>query len=74
MMKELSKTYDPQSIEDRIYENWEEKKYFHAEVDHSKLPFTIVIPPPNITGDSFLAFSTSGETQSAPTPFGPLTL
>ena len=50
MMKELSKTYDPQSIEDRIYENWEEKKYFHAEVDHSKLPFTIVIPPPNITG------------------------
>ena len=49
-MKELSKTYDPQSIEDRIYENWEEKKYFHAEVDHSKLPFTIVIPPPNITG------------------------
>ena len=49
-MKELSKTYDPQSIEDRIYENWEEKKYFHAEVDHTKLPFTIVIPPPNITG------------------------
>lgn len=49
-MKELSKTYDPKAIEDRIYENWEEKKYFHAEVDHSKLPFTIVIPPPNITG------------------------
>ncbi len=49
-MKELSKTYDPQAIEDRIYENWEEKKYFHAEVDHSKTPFTIVIPPPNITG------------------------
>ena len=49
-MKELSKNYDPKAIEDRIYENWEEKKYFHAEVDHSKLPFTIVIPPPNITG------------------------
>ena len=49
-MRELSKTYDPKAIEDRIYENWEEKKYFHAEVDHSKLPFTIVIPPPNITG------------------------
>ncbi len=50
MRKELAKTYDPQGIEDRIYQNWEEKKYFHAEVDHSKKPFTIVIPPPNITG------------------------
>ena len=49
-MKELSKTYDPTAIEDRIYQNWEEKGYFHAEVDHSKTPFTIVIPPPNITG------------------------
>ena len=50
MRKELAKTYDPQGIEDRIYKNWEDKKYFHAEVDHSKKPFTIVIPPPNITG------------------------
>ncbi len=50
MKKELSKTYDPKAIEDRLYANWEEKKYFHAEVDHSKTPFTIVIPPPNITG------------------------
>ena len=50
MRKELAKTYDPHGIEDRIYKNWEEKKYFHAEVDHSKTPFTIVIPPPNITG------------------------
>ncbi len=50
MRKELAKTYDPQGIEDRLYKNWEEKKYFHAEVDHSKKPFTIVIPPPNITG------------------------
>ena len=50
MRKMLAKTYDPQGIEDRIYKNWEEKKYFHAEVDHSKTPFTIVIPPPNITG------------------------
>ena len=46
----LAKTYDPQGIEDRIYKNWEDKKYFHAEVDHTKTPFTIVIPPPNITG------------------------
>ena len=50
MRKMLAKTYDPQGIEDRIYKNWEGKKYFHAEVDHSKTPFTIVIPPPNITG------------------------
>ena len=50
MQRELAKTYDPQGIEDRIYKNWEQKKYFHAEVDHSKTPFTIVIPPPNITG------------------------
>ena len=50
MSKELAKTYDPKGIEDRIYEKWLEKKYFHAEVDHSKTPFTIVIPPPNITG------------------------
>ncbi|MBQ7955940.1 MAG: valine--tRNA ligase [Lachnospiraceae bacterium] len=50
MSKELAKTYDPSGIEDRLYEKWLEKKYFHAEVDHSKKPFTIVIPPPNITG------------------------
>ena len=50
MRKMLAKTYDPQGIEDRIYKNWEDKKYFHAEVDHTKTPFTIVIPPPNITG------------------------
>ena len=50
MSKELAKTYDPHGLEDRIYEKWLQKKYFHAEVDHSKKPFTIVIPPPNITG------------------------
>ena len=50
MSKELAKTYDPHGMEDRIYQKWLDKKYFHAEVDHSKTPFTIVIPPPNITG------------------------
>ena len=50
MSKELAKTYDPQGIEDRLYQKWMDKKYFHAEVDHNKKPFTIVIPPPNITG------------------------
>ena len=50
MSREMAKTYDPHGIEDKIYERWMEKKYFHAEVDPSKTPFTIVIPPPNITG------------------------
>ena len=50
MSKELAKTYDPQGIEDRLYQKWLDKKYFHAEVDKTKKPFTIVIPPPNITG------------------------
>ncbi len=50
MQKELAKTYDPKGIEDRLYQKWTEKKYFHAEVDRTKQPFTIVIPPPNITG------------------------
>lgn len=49
-MKELAKTYDPKQMEDRIYKDWLEKKYFHAEVDRSRKPFTIVMPPPNITG------------------------
>jgi valyl-tRNA synthetase len=50
MSKELAKTYDPHGLEDRIYQKWLDKKYFHAEVDKTKKPFTIVIPPPNITG------------------------
>ena len=48
--KELAKTYDPKSIEDRLYKKWEDNGYFHAEVDRSKKPFTIVMPPPNVTG------------------------
>ena len=50
MKKELEKTYDPKQIEDKIYHNWTEKGYFHAEVNPDKKPFTIVMPPPNITG------------------------
>ena len=49
-MKELAKTYDPKGIEDRLYQFWQDKKYFHAEVRPDKKPYTIVIPPPNITG------------------------
>ena len=50
MEKNLSKTYDPKGIEGRLYDKWQQKKYFHAEVDRSRKPFTIVMPPPNITG------------------------
>lgn len=48
--KELPKTYDPKQVEKRIYKEWCDKGYFHAEVDETKKPFTIVIPPPNVTG------------------------
>ena len=50
MSRELSKTYDPQEVEDRIYDFWLNGGYFHATVDPEKKPYTIVIPPPNITG------------------------
>ncbi|MCR5419547.1 MAG: valine--tRNA ligase [Lachnospiraceae bacterium] len=50
MKKELAKTYDPKGMEERIYKKWIDKNYFHATVDRRKKPFTIVIPPPNITG------------------------
>ncbi|MDO4490631.1 MAG: valine--tRNA ligase [Lachnospiraceae bacterium] len=50
MSKELAKTYDPKGLEDRLYQKWLDKGYFHAEVDREKKPFTIVMPPPNVTG------------------------
>lgn len=50
MAKELEKNYNPADIEQRLYDKWEQNKYFHAEVDRSRKPFTIVMPPPNITG------------------------
>ena len=50
MSKELAKAYEPHEVEDRIYQFWVENGYFHAEPDPKKKPYTIVIPPPNITG------------------------
>ena len=50
MSRELAKTYDPQSVEDRLYKFWVDGGFFHAEIDPEKEPYTIVIPPPNITG------------------------
>uniref|UniRef100_A0A7C5V1Y3 Valine--tRNA ligase n=1 Tax=Caldicellulosiruptor owensensis TaxID=55205 RepID=A0A7C5V1Y3_9FIRM len=46
----MQKVYNPKEVEDRLYRMWLDKKYFHAKIDYSKKPFTIVIPPPNITG------------------------
>ena len=50
MARELPKVYEPQQVETRIYDMWQKGGYFHAEVDESKKPFTIVMPPPNVTG------------------------
>ncbi len=50
MSRELPKTYDPKAVEDKIYSNWVDKGYFHTKIDKDKEPFTIVIPPPNVTG------------------------
>ena len=50
MKKELAKTYDPSGLEDRLYQKWLDNGYFHAKVNPDKKPFTIVMPPPNVTG------------------------
>ena len=50
MKKELAKTYSPKDFEDRIYREWEENNYFYADIDPKKKPYSIVMPPPNITG------------------------
>lgn len=50
MAKEMAKAYNPKEVEDKIYDFWQEGNYFHAEVDKDKKPYTIVMPPPNITG------------------------
>ncbi|MBQ6797378.1 MAG: class I tRNA ligase family protein, partial [Clostridia bacterium] len=50
MRKEMAKQYDPKEVEDKIYKLWEDGHYFHAVPDPDKKPYTIVMPPPNITG------------------------
>ena len=54
MGKDLAKTYDPHSFEDRLYAFWQEKGYFSPVVDHDKKPYSIMMPPPNITGQLHL--------------------
>ena len=70
MSKELSKTYDPKDIEDRLYKKWEDNGYFHAEVDRSKKPFTIVMPPPNITGQLHMGHALDNTMQDILIRFG----
>ncbi len=54
MKKELAKNYEPNKVEEQLYKGWEEKGYFHQEVDKSKKPYSIMMPPPNITGQLHL--------------------
>ena len=61
----MNKTYDPKSFEDRIYKKWLDKKYFHAKPDKDKKPFTIVIPPPNITGQLHMGHALNDTIQDA---------
>ena len=49
-MKELEKIYEPGQVEERLYQKWVEEDYFHTQRDPDKKPYTIVMPPPNITG------------------------
>lgn len=69
MNKELEKTYDPKNIEDRLYKKWMDKNYFHAEVDRDKKPFTIVMPPPNITGQLHMGHALDNTMQDILTRF-----
>ena len=61
----MNKTYEPKSFEDKIYNKWLDKKYFHAEPDGGKRPFTIVIPPPNITGQLHMGHALNDTIQDA---------
>ena len=59
----ISKTYDPKEFEKRIYKNWEEKGFFTPKVDENKKPYTIMMPPPNITGQLHLGHALDGTLQ-----------
>jgi valyl-tRNA synthetase len=63
--KELSKVYDPKEVEQRLYNEWVDAGYFHTEVDKSKKPYTIVIPPPNITGQLHMGHALDNMMQDA---------
>ena len=69
MSKNLAKTYNPKDFEDRIYQMWEEKGAFRAERDPDKKPFTIVMPPPNITGQLHMGHALDQTLQDVLTRF-----
>ena len=68
-MKELEKTYNPAAIEERLYQKWLDKKYFRAQVNREKKPFTIVMPPPNITGQLHMGHALDNTMQDILTRF-----
>src|SRR2546427_12784855 len=61
--RQLEKTYDPHQVEERWYRFWTERGYFHASVDHLGPPYSIVIPPPNITGSLHLGHALNNTLQ-----------
>lgn len=63
--KELAKVYDPKEVERRLYDEWQRQGYFHAEIDKDRTPFTIVIPPPNITGQLHMGHALDNMMQDA---------
>ena len=63
--KVIAKQYDPAAVEDRLYKLWCEKRYFHARVNPDKKPFTIVMPPPNITGQLHMGHALDNMMQDA---------
>ncbi|MBR3842027.1 MAG: valine--tRNA ligase [Christensenellaceae bacterium] len=65
MEEKMAKSYSPQAVEDRLYKNWMEKGYFHAEANSGKPPYTIVIPPPNITGQLHMGHALDQTLQDA---------
>ena len=65
----MEKTYNPKEFEDRLYKDWEEKGYFRAERDDNKVPFTIMMPPPNITGQLHMGHALDNTLQDTITRF-----
>ena len=65
----MEKTYNPKDFEDRLYKDWEEKGYFRAERDDNKVPFTIMMPPPNITGQLHMGHALDNTLQDTITRF-----
>ena len=68
-MKELEKTYNPSEIEGKLYQKWLDKKYFHAKPNPDKKPFTIVMPPPNITGQLHMGHALDNTMQAILIPY-----